>query len=183
MERLIESQSEAIMMNKILLQKLVLDTYMRSRINPKVGGEFDELNQFEEFANSYFNVNAFSLTTFHMDKHLSISIDYYQVLLNKIVSYNRNNNIFQAIKKDANWEVYDWTKSYKTFDFLNESGFVKVFNNENLEIETQKKTELLNSKKLKWESKLVKWQAIVFWPLVLLSIAGFIMSIIALTRK
>lgn len=182
MERLIESQSEAIMMNKIFLQKIVKDTFMRT-VNPKKGGEPDELHQFEDFANSYFNVNAISLIAFNMEEYLSISNDYYLILINKIASYNRNNNVFQTIKTNTNYEHFDWIISYRTFDFLKDNGFIKVFEIENKTLESKKTNELLNFKKLKWESKLIKWQAIVFWPLLLISIAGFIMSIIALTRK
>lgn len=182
MERLIENQSEAVMMNKIFLQKIVKDTFMRN-VNPKMGVEPDELNQFEDLAKSYFNVNAFSITTFKMAEYLSISDDYFLTLINKIMSYNKNNNIFQLTKIHTDYEQYGWIISYRTFDFLKDNGFVKVFEIEKKTIESQKITEQLNSNKLKWESKLVKWQAIAFWPLLLISIAGFIMSIIALSKK
>ena len=180
MEWSIESLQEAILMNKVMLQKLVADTYAKNSV---ILNNDSGLQQFEEYAQKYFNVNAFSLTTFYMTKTLSIPIDYYQTLIKKIESYSRNNNIFLMAQKHPDYDLNEWTVSYKTMDFLKKEGFIPVYEHEQSQKEDDQKTKKNNSLKLRWEGRLIKWQAIVFWPLFLIAIASFVMSIFALLKK
>ncbi|HUW07348.1 MAG TPA: hypothetical protein VMW01_13945 [Williamwhitmania sp.] len=68
--------------------------------------------------------------------------------------------------------------SLKTQKFKDEGGFIRVYVNQQRKEEREARTE----EKEILEATLVKWQKYTYWPLFILSIAGFVMAFFALLK-
>ncbi len=67
--------------------------------------------------------------------------------------------------------------NFNTIEFKENGGFKKLFQEELTRIENEKEIEVLTTQKLKWDSKLSKWQVRIFWPVFMFGIFSFIFGL------
>jgi hypothetical protein len=170
---------EAEFMNKILLQKVMKDTILDFQLENKPIVNNPLIQPFEEYSQLYFNRDAFNLTHkfFNIENVLSIKHDQYLDLVLRIETYNVLNHIINTGKLHPEFDVYIWSISYKTLDFLKGGGFIEVFKNEKEQMDIEDSKKKMEFEKLKDDLINARRGKRFFWPITLINL---ILSILAI---
>lgn len=68
-------------------------------------------------------------------------------------------------------------KNGHTKKFKEHGGFAKIYQDELTRLEKEEERENLSLKKLKWDTKLSKWQVKTFWTVFIFGLIGFIFGV------
>jgi hypothetical protein len=68
-------------------------------------------------------------------------------------------------------------KNEHTKKFKEHGGFEKIYQDELTRIEKKEEIDSLSIKKLKWDTKLLKWKVKTFWPVFVFGLLGFIFGL------